>query len=160
MRIRYGIGATGTRLAHTTSAPMRQMSCGHPEGSTSGIGRIRRPATTRRRPGSNKEAAEQDNMECSSNRLSKVAARGSSRRTSSHQYSHQVSIKGQQYSHQCSIKGQQSATVDPQQQGKPPCNRSRRLLLVRRGRTTPQHFFGIFANFLLAVLMIPRSSSR
>ena len=103
-------------------------------------------------------------MECSSNRLSKVAARSS---RSSHQvsikgqqYSHQCSIKGQQYSHQCSIKGQQSATVDPQQQGKPPCNRSRRLLLVRRGRTTPQHFFGIFANFLLAVLMIPRSSSR
>ena len=101
-------------------------------------------------------------MECSSNGSHQAcrAARGSSRRTSSHQYSHQVSIKGQQYSHQCSIKGQQSATVDPQQQGKPPCNRSRRLLLVRRGRTTPQHFFGIFANFLLAVLMIPRSSSR
>ena len=92
-------------------------------------------------------------MECSSNRLSKVAARSS-------RSSHQVSIKGQQYSHQCSIKGQQSATVDPQQQGKPPCNRSRRLLLVRRGRTTPQHFFGIFANVLLAVLMIPWSSSR
>ena len=85
-------------------------------------------------------------MECSSNRLSKVAARSS-------RSSHQVSIKGQQYSHQCSIKGQQSATVDPQQQGKQP-------ILVRSTRTTPQHFFGIFANVLLAVLMIPWSSSR